>query len=408
MDNRISQYARLLIEVGVNLQKNQTLVINAPVDAAFFARACAHAAYEAGAKEVFVNWSDDVIARERYLHAANEVFDGFPAWDRLFADETTDAGAAFLSIAANNPESLKGVDADRIRRQRVASGQALARSREKRMNNFNAWCIGAVPESHWAQKVFPGLSEADAVTRLWEEIYKTVRIDGHSDPVDAWKRHVDTLKARVARLNAFRFKALRYKNALGTDLLVELPELHIWDGAQELTQGGVPFVPNMPTEEIFSAPKRDAVNGIVYASMPLVLSGNIVRGIRFELERGKIVSARADEGEEFLKSAIAVDEGAAYLGEVALVPMDSPIARSGVFFYNTLFDENAACHFAFGASYPCVEDASQLSKEEKLARGLNDSMTHVDFMVGTPDLSITGISADGSEVPVFVDGNFAF
>ncbi len=408
MDNRASQYARLLVEVGLNLQKDQLLMINAPVDAAPFVRLCVSAAYDVGAKEVHVNWSDGYVTRERYLHAADECFDEYPAWDKLFQDTMADADAAFLSIAASDPEMLKGVAADRIRRGNIANAKGLEYSRNRRRDNINSWCIAAVPEKNWAKKVFPELDEQAAMDALWEEIMKTMRIDGANDPVAAWKKHIDTIKARRAKLNEYGFKALHYKNSLGTDLMVGLPERHVWHGGQNETPAGVGFVANMPTEEIFSAPKRDAVDGVVYASVPLVLSGNIVRGIRMELKDGKIVSATADEGEQFLQDAIAVDEGAAYLGEVALVAKDSPISQSGVFFYNTLFDENASCHFAFGSAYPCLADAAELTKEEMLARGINSSMTHIDFMVGTDDLSITGILPDGGEVPVFVDGNFAF
>ena len=242
---------------------------------------------------------------------------------------------------------------------------------------------------------------------LWERIFDAVRITDGGDAVAAWRAHIEQLAYYRTRLNDLHFRALHYQNALGTDLTVELPEGHFWAAGQEKTQGGVPFVANMPTEEVFTAPKRDGVNGRVVASMPLVLDGNIVRGFALTFEAGRIVRVEAEEGQALLEQATQLDEGAAYLGEAALVPFDSPISNTGTLFYNTLFDENASCHLAFGSAYPCIEGGDAMSEEERRSHGLNTSMTHVDFMIGTRDLSITGLTADGREVPVFVQGNFA-
>ena len=401
-------YARLLIRDGVCLQKGQALVLSCPVDNAWFARLCAEAAYDAGCREVVMNWSDGAISRMTYLRADDAVFDECPDWIADKANSLADAGAAFLNIGGEDPELLKGVDPDRLRRSNIAAGPKMKHFREMTAGNRVPWCVAAIPSPAWAKKVFPDLPEADAVQRLWEEILKSARADRGNALAD-WKEHSDTILKHVEAMTAYNFKSLHYKNALGTDLTVELPEGHYWAGGREKCLGnGVMFSPNIPTEEVFTLPKRDGVNGTVVASKPLSLHGNLIRDFRFTLRDGKIVEIHAAEGEEILRNAIGVDEGASYLGECALVPYDSPISSSGVLFYNTLFDENASCHFAFGSAYPCIRGAEEMDEAALLAHGVNQSITHVDFMIGTPDLSITGTTQDGKEVPVFVNGNFAF
>lgn len=408
MDAKLTKYAKLLIETGLNIQKGQTLVISAPVDCAPFVRLCASAAYDLGCREVVTRWGDDFLTREKYLRGESAVFDEVPEWLSRFHNDYSEGRAAWLSIHASDPEALKGVDPDRLRRSSIASGKALELFRRRQMTNFFPWCVASVPTLAWAEKVFPDLKGESAMSALWDAIFKAVRVTDDGDPVKLWEEHRQKLTERKNRLNDYQFKALRYKNSLGTDLVVGMPDNHFWEGGGEVTLGGIDFCANIPTEEVFSAPKRDAVNGVVAASKPLVLGGNIVDGFRLELKDGRIVKVFAEKGREFLESELSVDEGAAYLGEIALVPHDSPISNMGILFYNTLFDENASCHFAFGEAYPCVENGAKMSKEELKAAGLNDSITHVDFMVGTPDLSITGITKDGEEVPVFTNGNFAF
>lgn len=406
-NDRQKQYARLLIEVGLNIQQGQPLVISCPVDCAPFARLCAEAAYDAGASNVELEWRDDALTRLRYLRAADAVFDVCPPWRQSFRVENVRAGAAFLSIHAEDPAVLAGVEPGRIQRAARAAGEALREFREATMQNRVQWCVASIPVPVWARAVFPDLPEAEAVALLWERIFDAVRIREGGDAVAEWRAHIDRLTYYRDRLNELHLKALHYRNGLGTDLTVELPEGHFWAAGEEKTQGGVPFVANMPTEEVFTAPRRDGVNGRAVASMPLVLDGNVVRGFALTFENGRIVRVEAEEGQEVLEHAIAVDEGAAYLGEAALVPFDSPISNTKTLFYNTLFDENASCHLAFGSAYPCIEGGGGMSEEERLKHGLNVSITHEDFMIGTDDLSITGIRADGSEIPVFVNGNFA-
>ena len=402
----IEKYAKLIIEVGINPNKGQKLVISCPVECAEFGRLCLSAAYNAGCGEVIMSWSDDYCTRETYLKADGQVFESYPAWKKLFADDLAAEGAARLSIYATDPENLKDVDPKRINDFQRASGKALENFRMLQTKNAFPWCIASVPIDSWAEKVFP--KSENAKEELWGAILKTARIDEENDPVELWKEHIALLTKRKEKLNGYNFKYLKYKNSLGTDLTVELPEGHYWEAASEKAGTGQIFVPNMPTEELFTAPKYDGVNGIVYASKPLVLDGNVVENIRFVIKDGKIVEAYADTACDVLKNAISVDEGASYLGEVALVPYDSPISNTGILFYNTLFDENAACHFAFGDSYPTVKDGDKMSAEELKAAGLNSSITHEDFMVGTPDLSIIGVTHQGEEIEIFKDGNFTF
>ena len=243
--------------------------------------------------------------------------------------------------------------------------------------------------------------------RLWKEILAACRVNG-GDALSSWAAHSDEIEKHVDIMNGYNFKTLKYKNSAGTDVTVDLPEGHFWAGGEEKAGTGVMFSANIPTEEVFTLPDRKGVNGTLVATKPLSLNGTLIEGFSFEVKDGRIVEVHADKGEEVLRDAIAVDEGASYFGEVALVPYDSPISRSGVLFLNTLFDENAACHFAFGEAYPCITGAEDMTPEELKERGVNDSMTHVDFMIGSPDLEITGITHDGREITVFKEGNFAF
>lgn len=407
-DNRQKEYAELLVRIGVNIQAGQTLVLSAPVDCAPFARLCAEAAYEAGCREVVMNWKDDALARMKYLLGADEIFDETAEWVKHFYNDYAAGGAAFLFISATDPMNLAGVDPERMTRVTRAGGRDLAPYYAGQMNNSFAWCIASIPIPAWASRVFPDKTADEAVEALWDAIYETVRVAGDGRAVERWREHTAALEGRMKILNDYRFTSLHYKNALGTDFTVGLPRGHVWQGGADKTRGGVPFIANIPTEEIFTAPLRDSGEGVICASLPLVHDGNVIENIRFTVKGGRIVEATATAGEDVLRAAITVDEGASYFGELALVPYDSPISHQKILYYNTLFDENASCHIAFGEAYPCLEDAADLDKEGLKARGLNDSITHVDFMIGTPDLSITGITEDGREIPVFVDGNFAF
>lgn len=408
MQDKLNEYARLLVEVGLAVQKGQTLVIASPVECAPFARLCASAAYAVGCREVVLNWSDDMLARERYLRADDAVFDEVPEWNKHLYNDYAAQGAAYLAISAKDPEAFKGVDPKRISRSQIARYTALDPFYSAQMANELPWCIGSVPIPSWAKKVFPDVREREAVEQLWDAIFEAVRVTGDGKAVERWRAHLDTLDRHTKRLNELHFKTLHYSNSLGTDLTIELPEDHVWSAGAATNSKGQTFVPNMPTEEIFTAPLKTGVNGIVYAALPLVINGNVADRFRFVLKDGRIVETHAETGEEFLREAIAVDENASYLGEVALVPYDSPISNQGILYYNTLFDENARCHLAFGRAYPeCVRGGEKMSNDELAAHGLNISAAHDDFMIGTADLSIVGTTYGGEQVPVFTDGNFA-
>lgn len=403
------QYARLVVEVGINVQKGQPVLINCPVECAEFGRMLVTAAYDAGAKDVVINWRDDYCSREHWLKADDSVFDAAPVWDVLMRNTLAKEGVGSISVSASDPENLKGVDPDRLRRWGVAAGRDFKEFSRMMMSNAIPWCVVSVPIPSWAKKVFPGVSEDEAMEKLWNAIFKTVRIEEDGDAVEKWRRHCENIEGKAKRMTEYRFTELHYKNSLGTDLTVRMPENNVWLAGGDMCRSGVKFVANMPTEEVFSAPLRTGVDGVLVASKPLVLHGCVVEGIRFTFKDGRIVGIHADKNEETLRTEVELDEGSHYLGEIALVPYDSPISNSGILFFNTLFDENASCHFAFGEAYPaCVRGGDDLSPEELLAAGLNaESNTHVDFMVGTSDLEITGRTKDGRVVKVFENGNFA-
>lgn len=410
MNNELlRKYARLAVCSGINIQPGQKLVIGAPVECAEFTRFCVEEAYAAGAADVIINWVDDICSRQRWLHGDDSLFDTVYPWVVERNDILSAEGAGFLSIHASDPENLKGIDPDRLRRAEVANGKAQQAYMKRLMANAAPWCVVSVPIQSWANKVFP--DDDDAVEKLWDAIFSAVRISKDSDPVEEWDSHCSRLAQRAGILNDYNFKYLKYKNSLGTDLTVELPENHFWTGgADTCSKKGVRFIANMPTEEIFTAPKRDGINGVLYASKPLVINGNVVDGIRFGFCDGRITDIHADKGEDILRAAIDTDDGSHYIGEIALVPYDSPISNSGILFFNTLFDENASCHFAFGEAYPsCIKGGDNMSMDELTSAGINvDSSVHEDFMVGTADMSIIGITHSGEEITVFENGNFAF
>ena len=404
----LEAYARLVVRIGVNLQHDQILVINSPIECASFARLLAKEAYAAGAHEVVMSWGDELSARIKYDMAPTAVFSEFPEWRRAFYTDYAERGAAFISIAARDPEIFAGVASERLALAQQAAGAALLEYRARLMANQNTWCVASVPTAAWAKKVFPGVSEEAAIAKLWEAIFQTVRIGEDVDVVAAWKSHVDFLHRAAAFLNENDFASLHYTNEVGTDLTIELPEGHVWAGGSELAATHVPFVANLPTEEVYTLPKSDGVHGKVVATKPLVYQGSLIEGFWLKFEQGRVVDFHADKGEDVLRELLATDEGSSRLGEVALVPYDSPISKSGLLFYNTLFDENAACHLALGKAYPtCLKGGEDMQSVELLQHGVNDSLLHEDFMVGSRALAITGKRrSDGREMPVFQHGNF--
>jgi aminopeptidase len=402
----LEQYARLIVKTGVNLQPDQTLVIFSPIEAASFTRLIAQCAYDEGAKDVVVRWEDEKLSKIKYQSAPDATLETVPEWQKEFYLSYAREGAAFVNIYAEDPELMKDVDSARIQKASKAMGTAIREYRERRMNNQNRWVVVSVPTEAWAKKVFPEASETEAVERLWEVIFQTVRAD-QENPVEAWKEHCLNLKKRRTYFDENPVKSLHIQNSLGTDLQVELPEGNIWLGGSEFSPDGVEFVANMPTEELFTVPKKTGVNGKVVASMPLNHNGSLIENFSLEFKDGKVVAFEAEKGYETLKNIVETDEGSCYLGELALVPYHSPISNLNILFYNTLYDENASCHLAIGKAYPvCIKNGDKMSKEELEVAGVNDSLTHVDFMFGTEDLTITGTTINGGEVAIFRNGNF--
>ena len=403
----IRKYAKLIVKTGINIQPGQTLVVSSPVDCAEFARILTETAYEEGAGEVVMNWGDEIISKARYIHGPDEIFDEFPQWRKEFYQSYAEKGAAFVSISASDPELMKDVDPGRIARASKAANRELSDYRERLMGNRNVWCVVSIPTDSWAKKVFPDVTGDQAVEKLWGAILKAVRAD-LPDPVAAWEEHKATLKENMDLLNERKLKWIHLKNNLGTDVRVNLPQNHVWLGGSDISTEGVEFIANMPTEEIFTAPARKGVNGTVVSSMPLNHNGNLVEGFSLTFQEGKVVCVTAEKGLDTLNQIIDTDEGSHYLGEIALVPNHSPISNMGILFYNTLFDENASCHLAIGKAYPVSLSGSEsMSKEELLGAGINDSLVHVDFMFGTADLEIEGMTWDDQKVTIFREGNFA-
>lgn len=404
----LEKYAELLVRTGINIQKGQLLVVTTPIECADFARIVTEKAYDSGAKEVIVRWMDELSDKIRFERAADEVFEEVPEWIVPYLEGYANKGAAFLRIAASDPELMKDVDPKRISLQNKTMSTALQAYRSRLMSNKNVWCVASIPTEAWAKKVFPEKTPEEATKLLWDAIFKSVRVD-EEDPVKAWEEHQANLNERLDFLNGHSFKKLKYKSGIGTDVEVELPEAHIWFGGGDDSEDGYRFVANMPTEEVFTLPHSQGVNGKIVSSMPLNYNGNLIDSFSLTFKDGLVVDFEAETGYDTLKELLDTDEGAKRLGEVALVPYDSPISNQKILFYNTLFDENASCHFALGKAYPiCVKGSEDMDAEALEAAGANESLTHVDFMVGTSDLEITGVKADGTEVKIFEKGNFAF
>jgi aminopeptidase len=403
----LEKYAELAVKVGVNIQKGQTLVVGASLDAAEFARLVVKKAYEAGAHNVIVNWNDDVVARTKYELAPDEVFHEYPEWRAKEQEALVEKGAAFMSVVSQSPDLLKGINPERIANFNKAAGKALSKYRKAIQSDKVSWTVVAAASPAWAAKVFPDVPSDQQLAKLWDAIFKAVRVDT-DNPVEAWKKHDENLHEKVRYLNEKRYAKLHYQ-APGTDLTIELPKNHLWVGAGSVNENGVEFMANMPTEEVFTVPHRTGVNGTVTSTKPLSYGGNIIDRFSITFENGKIVGVKAEEGEEILKHLVETDEGSHYLGEVALVPYNSPISQSNILFFNTLFDENASNHLAIGSAYAfCIEGGKKMSAEELKENGLNESITHVDFMIGSAEMDIDGITADGKSEPIFRAGNWAF
>ncbi|MDR2587089.1 MAG: aminopeptidase [Coriobacteriales bacterium] len=405
---RLTAYARLIIRAGCNLQPGQELLLSASTDCVEFARLLVAEAYQQGARHVTVRFGDEKIARLHYENCALEVFEHFPEWQALLNNSLAREGAAVLSIISEDPLALTGVDQRKLVANARASHEACKEFYDGIDQGRVVWCIAGAAAPAWAQHVFPTLSPEEATAKLWEAIFNTTRVN-EPDPVAAWQEHRASFDARKAWLNAQHFDALHYTNSLGTDLTIGLNTKGLWQGGGDVTTAGTEFFPNMPTEEIFTTPDRLRAEGIVYSSMPLVHHGSLIQDFWLRFEGGRVTEYHARTGNDVLEAIFAVDEDAVRLGECALVPWTSPIRQSGILFYNTLYDENASCHLAVGQGFPdCLEGGQAMDAEELKAAGVNKSATHVDFMIGSADLNITGVKADGASIPVFRDGEWAF
>ncbi|OKP89146.1 peptidase M29 [Paenibacillus sp. P3E] len=403
---KLENYALLAVKIGINIQPGQTLVVNADIASAELVRLVVRQAYEAGAKLVKVNYTDELVTRTRYELAPSESFLEPPKWQADELEDLARGGAAFLSIVSTNPDLLNGIDPVRIADNQRTAGQAMVPYRELLMGNHVSWSLVAYPSPVWAAKVFPDAPPEQQVELLWDAIFKAVRAD-QENPVEAWSLHLGGLKQRCDILNAKRYRKLHY-TAPGTDLTLELPEGHIWCQAGAVNGRGVPFLANIPTEEVFTATLKTGANGKVSSTKPLSYSGKIIDRFTLTLENGKVTDFTAEEGQEALASLLAMDEGSAYFGEVALVPYHSPISESGILYYTTLYDENASCHLAIGAAYAfTLEQGTTMSKEELTEHGMNQSLTHVDFMMGSAEMNIDGITDEGIAEPIFRNGNWA-
>ena len=402
----LKKYASLAVNTGVNIQKDNILVISSPIETAEFARLIAEEAYKAGAKDVIVHYGDQKLTKIKLENSSLETIADYPDWMAEGYNYYARQGACFISIAASDPDGLKGIPVEKIGTSQKARTSALKEYYDNSMSNKCRWCVLSVPTLSWAKKVFPNASDDEAMKSLWDVIFKTVRVDTEN-PVKAWEKHNAYLEEKIKFMNDNNFKSVHLKSANGTDLNIELPEGHIWAGGSEGDVNGIAFNANMPTEEVFTLPKKKGVNGVVYSSKPLSYGGNLIDNFSITFKDGKVVDFTAETGYDVLKQMLDSDEGAKYLGEVAFVPYDSPISNSKLIFFNTLFDENAACHLAFGRAYEsCIKDADKYSEEELEKIGVNNSVIHVDFMIGTKDLEITGVNKNGETIQIFTNGNW--
>ncbi|MBQ9760590.1 MAG: aminopeptidase [Clostridia bacterium] len=403
----LRKYAKLIATMGANVQKGQDVLIFAELDQPEFVRILVDECYRLRARRVDVIWTDQLIEKMHQKKRSLATLSQVEAWEEARWEYRASALPVHIYLESEDPDGMNGIDQVKDAKSRQARYKVIKPYRD-RMENKYQWCIAAVPGAAWAKKLFPDLRTSAAIEKLWEAILYTSRAQG--DPIENWKAHNADLDARCAYLNSLDIDKLEYKSANGTDLTVGLLEGTVFMGGAEPVQGsGVMFNANIPSEEVFISPKRGVADGIVYASKPLSYQGELIEDFWIRFEGGRAVEVHAARNEALLREMISMDEGAAYLGECALVPYESPIRQSGILFYNTLFDENAACHLALGAGFTnTLKDYDKYTVKECYQMGINESMIHVDFMIGTSDLSITAITRSGSRVPVFRDGTWAF
>ena len=403
---RLRAYAELIVKCGVNVQKGQEVTIYADLDQPEFVKMVVEEAYRLKAKKVTVEWSYQPLEKLHVRHQSVTTLGAVTEWQKAKQEHLCQVLPARIHLISEDPDGLKGINMDKLSKARQMSFPILKPYRDRRENR-EQWCIAAVPGAAWAKKVFPGMRTSTAMEKLWEAILDTSRVT--DDPIAAWDAHNADLKARCDYLNSLNLRSLHYTADNGTDLTVGLIPEGAWRGGGDTSLEGVYFNPNIPTEECFISPKRGQAEGIVYSTKPLSYRGQLIEDFSIRFREGRAVEVKAKKGEDLLKTLISMDEGAAYLGECALVPQKSPICESGILFYNTLFDENAACHLALGMGFAdTIDNFQEKTLEQCRELGVNDSMIHEDFMIGCDTMNIDGIRADGSSVPIFRNGNWAF
>ena len=402
----LREYAKLIVRTGLNVQKGQTVLVVADLDQPEFVQMVVEEAYKAKAKEVMVQWTYQPLAKLHYRYRTVKSLGTLKDWEKARQEFYCEELPARVYLMSEDPDGLKGINQLKVAKAQQARYKIIKPYREKLENKYQ-WCIAAVPGVAWAKKLFPKLSKKQAVEKLWEAILDASRIN--DDPIQAWTDHNEDLAKRCAYLNSLGVQTLEYRSSNGTNFRVGMMEKGEFKGGGDTSLLGYYFNPNIPTEEVFISPKKGEAEGIVYSTKPLSYQGQLIENFSIRFEGGKAVEVHAEKNEELLKKLITMDEGAAYLGECALVPYNSPIQNSGLLFYNTLFDENAACHLALGKGFAdTIQGFENLSLDECREMGLNDSMVHEDFMIGSSDLDIDAHTRDGKVVPIFRNGNWAF
>lgn len=403
--NRISSYAKLIVKKGINLKEGQDVVIRADLDQPEFVKTLVEIAYKEGARKVEVEWDYQPLTALHINNRSKETLQTVEEWEVQKLSHRRDTLPCMIYLLSEDPDGLQGIDREKHALSVQARYKKLKAIRDD-MDNKYQWCIAAVPGEKWAKKMFPECETAEAVERLWQAILDTSRVD--NDPLTAWDNHNKELHQRCDYLNSLGIEKLHYTDKNGTDLMVGLMDNALFLGGGEYTLSGNFFNPNIPSEEVFITPKRGEAEGIVYSSRPLCYRGELIDDFYIKFSNGRAVEWNAKKNNELLTTLINMDEGSHYLGECALVPHDSPISNSGLLFYNTLFDENAACHLAIGEGFSnCIRDYEKYTLDECRKMGVNESMIHEDFMIGTATLNITAILKDGSKVQIFKDGNWA-
>ena len=402
----LREYAKLIVRCGINVRKGQDVMIHAGLDQPEFVKLVVEEAYKAKARKVTVEWSYDALAKIHVRYQSVKTLSEVPQWQKERQEYYCETLPARIHIVSEDPDGMKGMDFAKMAKARKISYPILKPYIDRR-DGYQQWCIAAVPGVAWAKKVFPGLPKGRAVEKLWEAILSASRVT--DDPVKAWDDHNADLKKRCDYLNSLSIRSLHYTADNGTDLTVGMIPEAMFCGGGEVSRQGIFFNPNIPTEEVFISPKKGIAEGVVVASKPLSYRGELIENFSVRFEGGKAVEVHAEKNEALLREMVSMDEGAAYLGEVALVPYNSPIRNSEILFYNTLFDENAACHLALGHGFTnTLKDYDKYTIEECYEKGINDSMIHVDFMIGTEDLSVVAVTREGKRIQVFENGNWAF